>query len=53
MAKQAIGVGSSPNDGTGNTLRDGGVKINSNKLVLIRVSFSLSLTQKINSSNSC
>jgi|688.fasta_scaffold00555_16 plastocyanin len=30
MAKQAIGVGSSPNDGTGNTLRDGGVKINSN-----------------------
>lgn len=30
MAKQIIGVGSSPNDGTGNTLRDGGVKINSN-----------------------
>jgi plastocyanin len=30
MAKQVIGVGSSPNDGTGNTLRDGGVKINSN-----------------------
>jgi hypothetical protein len=30
MAKQLIGVGSSPNDGTGNTLRDGGVKINSN-----------------------
>jgi len=30
MAKQTVGVGSSPNDGTGNTLRDGGVKINSN-----------------------
>ena len=30
MAKQSIGVGSSPNDGTGNTLRDGGVKLNSN-----------------------
>lgn len=30
MAKQTIGVGSSPNDGTGNTLRDGGVKLNSN-----------------------
>ena len=30
MAKQIIGVVSSPNDGTGNTLRDGGVKINSN-----------------------
>lgn len=30
MAKQIIGVGSTPNDGTGNTLRDGGVKINSN-----------------------
>jgi hypothetical protein len=30
MAKQPIGVGASPNDGTGNTLRDGGVKINSN-----------------------
>jgi len=30
MAKQIIGVGLTPNDGTGNTLRDGGVKINSN-----------------------
>jgi len=30
MAKQTVNVGASPNDGTGNTLRDGGVKINSN-----------------------
>tara|TARA_B100000131_G_scaffold317578_1_gene359824 strand:+ start:9477 stop:10973 length:1497 start_codon:yes stop_codon:yes gene_type:complete len=30
MAKQSIGIGSSANDGTGDTLRDGAVKLNSN-----------------------
>jgi hypothetical protein len=30
MAKQLIGVGVTPNDGTGDTLRDAGIKINSN-----------------------
>lgn len=30
MAKQLINVGASPNDGTGDTLRDAGVKLNSN-----------------------
>lgn len=30
MAKQTLGLGTSPNDGTGNTLRDGGVKIQAN-----------------------
>ena len=30
MAKQTIDIGSSPNDGTGDTLRDGGDKINDN-----------------------
>ena len=29
MAKQNIGIGSSANDGTGDTLRDAGVKLNS------------------------
>ena len=29
MAKQSIGIGSSANDGTGDTLRDAGVKLNS------------------------
>jgi len=30
MAKQTVGIGSSPNDGTGDTLRDGADKINDN-----------------------
>ena len=30
MAKQTIGIGSSANDGTGDTLRDGAIKANSN-----------------------
>ena len=30
MAKQTIGIGSSANDGTGDTLRDGAVKLNAN-----------------------
>lgn len=30
MAKQVIGIGSSPNDGTGDTLRDGMTKVNAN-----------------------
>jgi hypothetical protein len=30
MAKQIINVGTSPNDGSGDTLRDGGVKLNAN-----------------------
>jgi hypothetical protein len=30
MAKQVIGVGAAPNDGTGDTLRAGGIKINAN-----------------------
>lgn len=30
MAKQLIGVGVTPNDGTGDTLRDAGIKINNN-----------------------
>lgn len=30
MAKQAIGIGAAPNDGTGDTLRDAGDKINDN-----------------------
>ena len=30
MTKQAIGLGSSPNDGTGDTIRAGGDKINDN-----------------------
>jgi hypothetical protein len=30
MAKQTLNVGLTPNDGTGNTLRDGGVKIQAN-----------------------
>lgn len=30
MAKQLIGVGTTPNDGTGDTLRDAGIKINNN-----------------------
>ena len=31
MAKQAIGTGSSPNDGTGDTIRDAFVKVNANQ----------------------
>ena len=30
MGKQTINIGSSPNDGTGSTLRDGGDLINDN-----------------------
>ena len=30
MAKQQIGVGSASNDGTGDTLRQGAVKVNAN-----------------------
>ena len=30
MAKQSVGIGSSANDGTGDTLRDGAIKVNSN-----------------------
>lgn len=30
MAKQLVGVGTTPNDGTGDTLRDAGIKINNN-----------------------
>ena len=30
MAKQTISVGSAPNDGTGSTIRDGGILINDN-----------------------
>ena len=30
MAKQTVGLGSSANDGTGDTLRSGGTKINAN-----------------------
>jgi len=30
MAKQLVGVGTTPNDGTGDTLRDAGLKINGN-----------------------
>ena len=30
MAKQTIGIGSSANDGTGDTLRDGAIKANAN-----------------------
>jgi len=30
MAKQTVGIGASPNDGTGDTLRDGADKINDN-----------------------
>jgi hypothetical protein len=30
MAKQLVGVGTTPNDGTGDTLRDAGLKINNN-----------------------
>ncbi len=30
MAKQVINIGTNPNDGTGDTIRDGGVKINDN-----------------------
>lgn len=30
MAKQLIGVGTTPNDGTGDTLRDAGLKLNAN-----------------------
>ena len=30
MAKQSIGLGSSPNDGTGDNLRVGGDKVNDN-----------------------
>ena len=30
MAKQGIGIGSSANDGTGDTLRDGAIKVNAN-----------------------
>ena len=30
MAKQAIGIGSLPNDGGGDSLRDGAIKLNSN-----------------------
>ena len=30
MAQQTIGLGASPNDGTGDTLRDAGAKINAN-----------------------
>lgn len=30
MAKQLVGVGTTPNDGTGDTLRDAGIKLNSN-----------------------
>ena len=34
MAKQAVGIGSSANDGTGDTLRAGADKINDNFLEL-------------------
>ena len=30
MAKQTINIGTNPNDGTGDTIRDGGIKINDN-----------------------
>ena len=30
MAKQSVGIGSSANDGTGDTLRDGAIKVNAN-----------------------
>ena len=30
MAKQLVGIGSSANDGTGDTLRDGAIKYNAN-----------------------
>ena len=30
MAKQTINIGSAPNDGTGSTIRDGGILINDN-----------------------
>ena len=30
MSKQLVGIGSSANDGTGDTLRDGAIKYNAN-----------------------
>ena len=34
MAKQTVGLGSSANDGTGDSIRSGGDKINDNFLML-------------------
>ena len=44
MAKQNVNVGLSANDGTGDTLRDGAIKVNN---VIIIISYSCNLSIEI------